>query len=153
MTEDRLRTRAQRLIENPRYAYNQFALYVNKKAHNLLGEMGNQSMAFDADWDNLIILDGCRYDLITQHDFDNASVGYRISEASHTTEFVKKNIKKSLLDDVVWVSANPQLAKFTDSIYKVIRAWESHWDQEDNTVHPDDLAELALNISNSYENK
>lgn len=59
----------------------------------------------DIEYDNLIILDACRYDLYDQ--VVDGDVDVRITEGSSSAEYVKANFSEGAFDDIVYVSANP----------------------------------------------
>lgn len=111
------------------------------------------------DWDYLIILDACRYDV-----FENeikhrklAKIGkleYRISRGSDTSTFLLENFKGKYYDDVVYVTANPFVDMLVkDSFYKVIPVWNKGWNEKYNTVLPSTVYEYALNALRKYPNK
>jgi hypothetical protein len=117
----------------------------NFKCHYVLEE----------DWDVLIILDACRYDVFSHHFQVLGSKGkleHRISCGSHTAEFVRKNFLRkeflSLLRKIVYVSANPMvdaaLGKVRKHFYKYIPIWRFAWDEHLVTVSPWRTAYYAL---------
>lgn len=138
------------------------AQYPKKGAHRLNKEYNyrfNNSKSdaikvFEEDWDNLIILDGCRYDLFIEA-FNQSlyDVEKKISGGSTTMEFLEFNVSECLLDDVVWVSANPWVSDYTDSIFKVIHVWNKGWNEEYETVMPETMFKYGLNAANEYTDK
>lgn len=68
------------------------------------------------DWDNLIILDACRYDILLDIDrFDD--VGYRILDSSNSKEFIENYISGSTYTGTVYVTANPHSARIEPSTF------------------------------------
>lgn len=63
------------------------------------------------EWDNLIILDACRYDLYQEL---RPQTDYRISLGSHSADFVQKNFSTGDWSDTVVVTANPH---YTEQIF------------------------------------
>lgn len=63
---------------------------------------------FAEDWDNLIILDACRYDLFDERFPESGEIESRISRTSATPEWVESNFGHRTLQDVVYVTANAQ---------------------------------------------
>jgi len=144
-------------LKDPRkavsYGYGQFSQKVNRNIHNLYSRLLPTSNIFNEDWDNLIILDGCRYDLLEPSDFPDRTINHRISRGSHTVEFLRSNICNQFMDDIVWVSGNPQLTKFEEHLYKVVHVWKDSWDQEHRTVMPEQMFSKALQVHDTYPNK
>ncbi|MFC7205356.1 hypothetical protein ACFQJC_17740 [Haloferax namakaokahaiae] len=110
------------------------------------------------DWDNLLILDACRYDLFAEHSTLPGRLESRQSRGSHTVEFLRGNFTDRDLQDTVYVSASPQLYAERDRLratfHDVIHVWsEEGWDQTHGTVLPETMAEYALRASEAYPEK
>lgn len=109
---------------------------------------------FTADWDILILLDACRYDLFEEfalnHSIANKfeSVDSRYSPASTSIEWMNKVYKKapqSILEDIHLVSGNgfePQELDL-DKFGAVSPVWEAH-DSELKTIPPDRVTDAAI---------
>ncbi len=63
-----------------------------------------------ADWDNLIVLDACRYDAFEQVNTIPGQLEKVTSRASKTEEWVKKNFSGDH-SDIVYVSGNPHVSE------------------------------------------
>lgn len=109
----------------------------------------------EEDWDVLIILDACRYDafaICSKLLNAKGKLEYRISLASHTSEFIRKHFLNShsiaFLKDIVYVSANPMvdaaLGKYRKYFYKYIPIWSFAWNERLVTVPPWETAYYAL---------
>lgn len=111
----------------------------------------------DADWDNLIILDGCRYDLFTQIYAKNSLDGELSrfqSRGSSSPEFLSENFEGRTHNDTVYVTANPHEKRILDdAFYDTDRAWIDDWDDEAGTVLPAVLSERARSAHDTYPNK
>jgi hypothetical protein len=59
------------------------------------------------DWDNLIVLDACRYDVFKQVSSMRGDLGYIVSNGSHSKEFYEENVSGETLYDTVYATANP----------------------------------------------
>ncbi|MFC4451564.1 hypothetical protein [Halorussus aquaticus] len=96
------------------------------------------------DWDNLIILDACRYDafsrVVPEYPEIRGELESRRSKAPYTREFLRKTFDGQKLYDSVYVTANPQLYELDDSDDDPIDA-EFH-----ATVHSF-LADYDLSVS------
>lgn len=114
----------------------------------------------DENWDNLIILDACRHDL-----FEDviAQSNYRFSRASSSAGFISKNFGSGDWNDVIYISANPHTnpdvfknltgRNIEDVFHEVFQVFESSWDNENNTVMPEDVADAALTAKKLFPNK
>jgi len=69
------------------------------------------------DWDNLVILDACRYDVFEDVNFIRGDVGYVVSKASHSKGFYRKNVSGAKLYDTVYVTANPYGAVLCPDVF------------------------------------
>lgn len=108
----------------------------------------------DEDWDNLLILDACRYDMFAEQSTLSGELSKRTSAASNTPEFLQKNFKGKDFSDTVYVTANPQVnVHLDDEFFEVINVWEDHWDDDLNTVHPDVMAKETIEAYQTYPNK
>ncbi len=123
----------------------------------------------EGDWDNLIILDACRFDEFRRNytDFDNLEDGElqkRRSRGSCTAEWLSRTFIDSM-PDVVYYSTNPFVNSLdmplrktvvnsnvkryninfdwnpTEHFGEVVDLWETHWNKEYNTVLPRDVVE------------
>ena len=113
---------------------------------------------FDCDWDNMIILDACRYDMFERRNSIDGRLESRISAGSSTVEFLHANVKGRDLSDTVYVTANPQLYRNQDDInprfHDVIQVWQdSGWDEEERTVLPETTTKYAREAAEKYPDK
>ena len=114
---------------------------------------------FEQDWDNLLILDACRYDMFEEHNNIEGRLISKISRGASTIEFLKGNFRDRKLHDTIYLTANPQLAWHEDEIdaefFKMIDLWENNesWDDEYNTVTPEALSRKAEEIAEEYPDK
>lgn len=109
------------------------------------------------EWDTLIILDSCRYDIFKkEHDLPG-ELESRISRGSATLEFLRGNFADRDLHDTIYVSANPQIAQHQDtlnvSFHDVVSIWETAWDEEAQNVLPADMTAAARAALEEYPNK
>jgi hypothetical protein len=120
----------------------------------------------DSDWDNLIILDACRYD-----DFENQFVEFElegqltkvISNGSASEQFLRKNFDREKFPDTVIVSSNGFLSRINAEFYAVYRQYENkeykkpYFPELDGadlqTTHPEKTVELAKKAHFENPNK
>jgi len=126
--------------------------YLIRKTHQILPQSGIDIP--NEEWDNLVILDACRYDMFRQQSNIGGELTNRTSKGSNTPEFLKSNFEERDLSDTVYVTANPQInVHLTGEFFEVINVWEDYWDEEQNTVLPDVMANETIKAYESYPNK
>lgn len=113
---------------------------------------------FAEDWDNLLLLDACRYDMFADHDVLPGRLESRESRGSSTPEFLKGNVAGRDLTDVVYVTANPQYHRnrelFDAQFHYIDNVWSSNgWDKEFRTVRPEVVTEAAIQASERFPHK
>lgn len=125
----------------------------NLFAERILERFRPRCRVFDEDWDNLLILDGCRHDVLQDYDVEQGRLEYRWSGGSNSREFLKYNVAGRTLDDVVWVTANPWVSTYDEHIFHVENLWNAGWDQELKTVRPETVAETSERLAEKYPQK
>jgi len=110
---------------------------------------------FDEDWDNLIILDACRYDEFAANVELPGRFESRISRGSHSREFVRGNFKGKTIYDTVYVSANGNYGKLKEEIEAhILKFVFVERDEVDGrTSHPETVRKKAEEIFEEYPNK
>ena len=112
---------------------------------------------FEEDWDNLLILDACRYDVFESYGRLDGDLEKRISKGGATREWLRGNFSDRDLRDVVYVTANPQFYKYQDELntkfHDVWHIWQDDWDDDLKTVHPETTAEKAREALAEYPDK
>jgi hypothetical protein len=109
----------------------------------------------DADWDNLILLDACRYDYFVEQNMFDADPEKKYSRAPQTPTFLQENFGSRDLHDTVVVSANPhqEIQLEDNQFHKVYHVWRTHWDEELRTVHPKSVTEVAEKANRDHPEK
>lgn len=108
----------------------------------------------DQDWDNLIILDACRYDMFEEAYSGPGTLTSVKSLGSATPEFLTRNFDDQEYYDTVYVTANPQVNVHLDDVFHdVINVWETSWDEELNTVHPESITKVTKEAYDQHPNK
>jgi len=113
---------------------------------------------FDEDWDTLVILDACRYDMFERVNNIDGDLTARISKGSATTEWLKANLDGRDLRDTVHVTANPQLDRNRDTwditLHETINVWlDEGWDDETGTVRAETMTEAVLDAVERFPHK
>jgi len=116
----------------------------------------------EKDWDNLIILDACRYDYFKKlyHPYLKGDLTKAYSLGSSTIEWCKNSFQEKR-DDVVYVSSNPFINskvdvlnfKALDLFHAVINVWDWGWNKELGTVHPKTVNDVVKKIKDYYFDK
>lgn len=112
----------------------------------------------DEDWDNLLLLDACRYDMFVAQSSLPGSLSKRVSRGSNTIEFLRGNLSDGEYHDTVYVTANPQFHRYSEEFngefHDVVDVWrDDGWDEKYNTVLPETTAAYARSAREEYPNK
>lgn len=107
----------------------------------------------EEDWDNLIILDACRYDLFKACNNLQGDLSAVTSLGSSTGEFMRKNFADREFPDIVYISANPNPVEVDASFYRVIPLYQTAWDKELHTVPPEPVVDEALQAQEEHSHK
>jgi len=107
------------------------------------------------DWDNLVLLDGCRFDIFQELNTLNGSLESRISKGSATPEFLDENFTDGKFYDTVYVTANPmyRLRDLEETFYETIDVWDNHWDTDLKTVRPESMVATTRSAHERFPNK
>ncbi|WP_339104227.1 hypothetical protein [Haloterrigena salinisoli] len=112
------------------------------------------------DWDTLIILDACRYDIfkdsIGRMDL-TGELSSKPSLGSATKEWVRNTFKEREEHDLVYVTANGWLKSLREDINSSL--YDSYWltgeeyRNSAGTVDPEDVTDVAIEAHNENPNK
>ena len=125
----------------------------------LLRNLPNRGVyVYDEEWDNLIILDACRYDTFKELNRIEGRLESRISRGSVTSEFLIENFRKhpqkSTFDDVVYVASNPFVnLLLPERFHKIYPVWDYGWDEKLCTIPPEPVVNTALEARRLYPEK
>jgi hypothetical protein len=114
---------------------------------------GNGVDVIDRDWDNLIILDACRFDYFQKQNQIPGDLSSVLSQGGHSWEFMEKNFIGRELNDTVYITANPYSVKLPENLFYTIESALDRWDDEHETVFPSDVVELSIESYERYPNK
>lgn len=124
--------------------------------HSVVRDTGGVSIP-EEDWDNLLILDGCRFDLFETYyqktDLDG-SLEKKPSKGSGSPEFLRRNFGGGNFDDIIYITANPFVKKVLDDpFFHTEHVWLDGWDDEEETVLPETMIERTWSLLEEYPNK
>ncbi len=122
----------------------------------------NYLRIMEEDWDQLIILDACRYDIFKQKaQLSEGNLQKRISLASHSIDFCKQNFQGESYEDTVYVTANGHAADIcSDVFHDFVFTDKSVLKEPTELLHsnragisPKTVREESLKVANQYEKK
>ncbi|WP_460561910.1 alkaline phosphatase family protein [Halorubrum pallidum] len=115
----------------------------------------------DQEWDTLVILDCGRYDIFAELEPSSGTLRKKRSAGSVTADFLKRNFSGRRAHDVVYLSANPQVANHREhlDVHKVIGMW--HDDKREKQgqenrrglTDPEPVVDRAIELHEEYPNK
>lgn len=149
--------RIKRAADHPRLFIRGF----NRLVHRRFGLRScntNGIEVFERDWDTLIVLDACRYDMFEEINGIDGELSSEVSRGSATAEWLQANFPGRDLSDTVYVTANPQLepnrSEWGINLHEVINVWLNEgWDEETGTVRAETMTEAAINAHERFPNK
>ena len=107
----------------------------------------------DEDWDNLLILDACRYDYFKEKNQIEGTLRSVISGGSESWGFMQHNFSEQQLHDTIYITANPHFERLSDDVFFTVESLLDEWDEEVQTVHPRDIVDRAISVNKEYPNK
>lgn len=106
----------------------------------------------ERDWDTLVVLDACRYDLFAANNPFDVPAERVNSNASHTSDFLARNFAGDH-PEIVYVTASPQVANHGGEFAHVEHVWQDGWDEATDTVPPETVTDRALEVADRFPNK
>jgi hypothetical protein len=107
----------------------------------------------EKDWDNLILLDACRWDIFKDHTSFTGDLSREVSKGNYSWEFMEENFVGKQYHDTVYVTANPFAEKLSQDVFYTIESVLPAWTEEYETVLPEDVTEAALDAREQYSDK
>lgn len=141
-------------INNPARIVGELRKYsykFNSAVHSLSPKEGLHVM--DEDWDNLIILDAARYDIFEEITDFNEELLKQKSLGSSSIEFITENFVGNEHHDTVYVTANPYYELLGDNVFHDVIPLMDEWDNQSQTVLPEDVVSAAIKTNSNYPNK
>lgn len=109
----------------------------------------------DRDWDNLLLLDACRYDLFEECNILPGELEPYYSIASSTSEYVVKTFQGKTFPEIVCVTSTPKYynPNVEDSFHDIVHVWKDDWEEEHRLVLPEVMNERVFEACEEYPNK
>lgn len=115
---------------------------------------GSGTDVMDEDWDNLIILDACRYDDFHSVNSLSGELERRISKGTDSKEFIYKNFCEKELHDTVYITANPHVDYIGENVFHaIVDRPINQWDPDKMCVRPYAVTDTAIEAHEQYPNK
>lgn len=112
------------------------------------------------DWDYLLILDACRYDVFEEVNWIDGDLSSVISAGSHSEEFCEANFEGRTFYDTVYVTANAFGARIGDGVFHdLVYTGEEieedfvGWHAFSERMEPETISEATLDAVERYPNK
>ena len=117
-----------------------------------MDKMGIGTVVWErGEWDVLILVDACRYDLledVNEKYLSEAEISSHTSVASYSLEFMTKHFTEEYAEEMsetLLVAANPYTDEIeTDRFAFIDEVWRDCWDREFNSVRPKPVIDRAL---------
>ena len=109
----------------------------------------------EEDWDNLILLDACRYDVFERVNYLDGDLEHRISKASQSEEFCEEYFEGETFHDSVYVTANAYGAQVSQNTFHDITVTfgEDYRGGHTEGRAPETVKEAAIEAYETHPNK
>jgi len=123
-----------KIIKHPSKLYHEL-LNIKDSVHTKVGlglkkfyftnRYGEPADIVNKEWDNLIILDACRYDIFKSYNIFDGELTPVISKGSNSREFMSGNFDQRKLYDTVYVTANSNIDHMDceENFYTVLKTY------------------------------
>jgi hypothetical protein len=125
---------------------------INKKIHQRTRGADGVDVTAES-WDNLIILDACRYDAFAECIDLDGTLESRISKGSQSLEFLEANFDSGPYNDTIYISGNPYTDEIDTDFFKLLNVWDAGWDPDYQTVLPETITQAAISAHNEHPDK
>jgi len=148
-----------RAVENPTLAVDYVRHRLRLRARRYHGAV-HRALAdepptdvLDEEWDDLLVLDGCRLDTFAECNAIDGDLQSRVSRGSQSWEFLRENFAGERAHDTVYVTANPFASRLDDGVFHAVVDLLDEWDDRLQTVRPETVAEAALDAHRRFPDK
>lgn len=123
-----------------------YGRYVDRKVS------GSEPM-MERDWDNLLILDACRFDYFEAQNRIDGDLSKVISPGKMSWEFMQEEFVGNTFHDTVYITANTFATQLSEDIFFKTVYLNDQWDDEIGTIYPAHMVEAAREAHEQYPNK
>ncbi|MBI1978611.1 MAG: hypothetical protein HYS62_00950 [Candidatus Aenigmarchaeota archaeon] len=109
----------------------------------------NGIKVLEREWNNLIILDSCRYDIFERMNTIKGKLTKEISRGSNTLEWIRGNFRGLKKTDIDYISASPYISEevlakeIGHNPFNIIDVWNWGWDDSLKVVHPQTMVDAV----------
>jgi len=150
-------TNLRRVVADPRRLRTEFAALasrLNRAVADRRNPPAEAVRVMDEEWDSLLILDACRYDLFAERHDLPGELRKVTSAGSQSLEFMERNFADETHHDTVYVTANPFTTRLDEGVFhRVVDCFADDWDEELGTVPPEAVVEAARTAHERYPDK
>ncbi|QRV13989.1 hydrolase [Haloterrigena salifodinae] len=127
-------------------------------AFRRLDWLSNGVHIYEHDWDLLIVLDGCRYDLmeevVEEYNFLESIERFN-SVGSSSSEWLRRNFTEDYRDEIehtIHVTGNPNSKQdlLVREFSVLDEVWEYEWDDDLGTIYPDAITDRAIALHREH---
>lgn len=145
------------VYNNPYIIGNKFRQHTNQFRRKLfIKRYGETTDIMQQDWDNLIILDACRYDTFEKKNTIEGKLTKSISKGSQSAEFISHNFLDRDLSGTIYVTSNPMAENIEKDIFYKVKKTYTEDDIEEfdySGISPEGVMESAVDVLNKHPNK
>jgi hypothetical protein len=121
----------------------------------LRAKFGDEREIHNRDWDNMIILDACRYDIFQQYADIGGKIEPTVSKASSSVGFYRENFSGRNHNDTVLVTQNPHVEREVEAgtFYKRVTTFDRDEAEQWEGGKPKPVFDIAKSEINSISDK
>lgn len=110
---------------------------------------------WDDEWDICVVLDACRWDLVSEVESNRMDGSWDYSVASSSGEWIPKTFDKKDNSEVAYVTANPYTEDLLDEddFFLLDEVWRYGFDEETRTIPADVVTDQAILASRKNPKK
>lgn len=150
-----------RVLDDPsllfdHYSYLKNPSSINKKLNGMLYKYRYPDThdVMSGDWDNLVILDGCRFDFFQDQNVIDGRLQCVTSKGSHSTEFLKETFVGKQFHDTVYITANPHAPRLiTNEFYTMETFYNENSQGLPREHYPGNVIEMARSAAKKHPEK
>ncbi|MES3518011.1 MAG: hypothetical protein PPP58_10140 [Natronomonas sp.] len=130
-----------------------FLLHTRTQRRAFVDKHGSGLDVMAEDWDNLLLLDACRYDTFEAVNDITGDLRSVVSRGSTSYEFMRKNFADRELHDTVYVTGNGNTERIADDVFfKIVKTYDRH-ERRYRGWMPDHIREVAAEAHEAHPDK
>lgn len=147
-----------RTLRNPRLLLGEAAelgVAVNRPIISRFHPPEKGLSVMDADWDILLILDACRYDIFEEVSSLPGTLRRMASKGSESRQFMRRNFNGRKLHDTVYITANPHTETVIGdkTFHHIEKLYLDRWNEDMGVCLPEAVVEAAQDAEEDFPNK